>query len=111
MRPITFGDLIFDEKVFDFLGQDLEAKYLEEIKKNPFLENNSEYATNLTYDDDCNQDAKDEKKEISENGWTESQNKRLIMLYKKNLPESALANIFKKSTKEIRAKIIQVLKD
>ena len=111
MRPITFGDLIFDEKVFDFLGQDLEAKYLEEIKKNPLLENNSEYATNLPYDDNYNQDTKEEKKEIIEDGWTESQNKRLIMLYKKNLPESALANIFKKSTKEIRAKIIQVLKN
>ena len=111
MRPITFGDLIFDEKVFDFLGQDLEAKYLEEIKKNPLLENNSEYATNLPYDDNYNQDTKEEKKEIIEDGWTESQNKRLIMLYKKNLPESALSNIFKKSIKEIRAKIIQVLKN
>jgi len=110
IRKVTFGDLIFDEKVFDFLDQDLEAKYLEEVKKNQVLENSSEHASSLPYDDDYNQESQEENKKISDDGWTEAQNKRLIMLYKKNLPESALANIFKKSTKEIRAKIMQALK-
>ena len=106
MRPITFGDLIFDEKVFDFLGQDLEAKYLEEIKKNPVLDDDeSQYKSNLPYDEEETMD--DNKK--SDDGWTEAQDKKLIMLYKKKLPESALASIFKKRITEIRERIIRLL--
>ena len=47
---------------------------------------------------------------IEKDEWTETQTKKLIMLYKKNLPESALANIFKKSIKEIREKILEISK-
>ena len=106
MRPITFGDLIFDEKVFDFLGQDLEAKYLEEIEKNPVLdEDESQYKSNLPYDEEEIMD--DNKK--NDDGWTEAQDKKLIMLYKKKLPESALASIFKKRITEIRERILKLL--
>jgi hypothetical protein len=106
MRPITFGDLIFDEKVFDFLGQDLEAKYLEEIKKNSVLDDDeSQYKSNLPYEEEETMD--DNKK--SDDGWTEAQDKKLIMLYKKKLPESALASIFKKRITEIRERILKIL--
>ena len=105
MRPITFGDLIFDEKVFDFLGQDLEAKYLEEIKKNPVLDDDeSQYKSNLPYEEETMDDNKK-----SDDGWTEAQDKKLIMLYKKKLPESALASIFKKRITEIRERILKLL--
>ena len=54
VRKIAYKDLIFDEKVFDFLGQDLEAKNMKQVtKKNEA----SEYASNLPYDEDYNQDS------------------------------------------------------
>ena len=37
--------------------------------------------------------------------WTDEKDKKLKMLYKKNLPEIALAKIFKTSTAEIRNRI------
>ena len=53
VRKIAYKDLIFDEKVFDFLGQDFEAKNKEQIaKKN----DPSEYKSSLPYDEDYNQD-------------------------------------------------------
>ena len=45
----------------------------------------------------------------SDDGWTEAQDKKLIMLYKKKLPESALASIFKKRITEIRERILKLL--
>ena len=105
-REITFADLIFDEKVFDFLGQDLEAKYQQEIKENTVLKDEeSQYKSALPYDE--------EEKNMSEkkidDGWTEAQDKKLLMLYRKKLPESALANIFKKRVTEIRERILKLL--
>ena len=105
-REITFADLIFDEKVFDFLGQDLEAKYQLEIKENTVLKDEeSQYKSALPYEE--------EEKNMSEkkidDGWTEAQDKKLLMLYKKKLPESALANIFKKRVVEIRERILKLL--
>ena len=107
IREITNGDMIFDKKVFDFLGEDLEAKFIQEINKVKNLENEEEYISRLPYDEDEGLASEDE---IEPDGWTTDQNKRLITLYKKNLPEHALANIFKKSTKEIRSKIMKILK-
>ena len=53
VRKIAYKDLIFDEKVFDFLGQDFEAKNKEQVaKKN----DPSEYKSSLPYDEDYNQD-------------------------------------------------------
>ena len=37
--------------------------------------------------------------------WTDEKDKKLKMLYKKKLPDSALARIFKISIKEIRLRI------
>ena len=37
--------------------------------------------------------------------WTDEKDKKLKMLYKKKLPDSALAGIFKTSIKEIRLRI------
>ena len=45
----------------------------------------------------------------SDDGWTEAQDKKLIMLYKKRIPESALANSFKKRITEIRERILKLL--
>ena len=41
--------------------------------------------------------------------WSKEDDKKLIMLYKKNVPEHALANIFKKKRTEIRARILEIM--
>lgn len=103
MQEITFADFIFDNRVFSFLGTKLEEKYIQEIettKSKP-----KDFRSALPYDED------DEKEDlVSNDDWTAAQKKKLIMLYKKNVPEHALANIFKKSPKQIREKIMQILK-
>ena len=68
-------------------------------------EDESEDKSNLPYDEEETMD--DNKK--SDDGWTEAQDKKLIMLYKKKLPESALASIFKKRVTEIRERILHLL--
>ena len=57
VHDLCFKLLLFfrslEEKVFDFLGQDLESKNTEQAaKKNE----PSEYASSLPYDEDYNQD-------------------------------------------------------
>jgi hypothetical protein len=42
--------------------------------------------------------------------WSKEDDKKLIMLYKKNVPEHALANIFKKRRTEVRTRILKILK-
>jgi hypothetical protein len=47
--------------------------------------------------------------DIETEEWSKEDDKKLIMLYKKNVPEHALANIFKKKRTEIRARILKLL--
>jgi hypothetical protein len=48
--------------------------------------------------------------DIETQEWSKEDDKKLIMLYKKNVPEHALANIFKKKRTEIRTRILKILK-
>jgi hypothetical protein len=96
MREITFKDLIFDNKVFNFLGTELEKKYIDEI------DNKKPIKKIMT--DKIEQVNNTETQE-----WSKEDDKKLIMLYKKNVPEHALANIFKKRRTEIRARILKLL--
>jgi len=107
IRKIKDTDLIFDKKVFDFSDLELQDKYIKDDSEEIELESNVEFESSLPYDEDVNQVMPDK---IEKDEWTEAQKKKLIMLYKKNLPESALANIFKKSVKEIREKILEISK-
>jgi predicted amidophosphoribosyltransferase len=43
---------------------------------------------------------------ISNNEWTSADDSKLLSLYKKNIPEFALAKILKKRATEIRERII-----
>ena len=107
IRKIKDTDLIYDKKVFDFSDLELEGKYIKDDSEEIELESNVEFESSLPYDEDVSQVMPDK---IEKDEWTEAQTKKLIMLYKKNLPESALANIFKKSVKEIREKILEISK-
>jgi hypothetical protein len=98
MREITFKDLIFDNKVFSFLGNELEKKYMDEI-------DNKKTTKKVSTSKKIEEPARD-----AETGeWSKEDDKKLIMLYKKNVPEHALANIFKKRRTEIRARILKLL--
>lgn len=94
MREINSGDLIFDKKVFTFLGTKLEKKYVDEIKN--FKEKKPP--------------KKIYKTEVISSEWTKEEEEKLINFYKKNVPEIVLSKIFKRSMNEIREKILKLLK-
>jgi len=95
-KEIKQSDLIFKKRVFDFLGKKIENKYIKEIiKENKIIKLNNFKAP-----------IKKNENTINENMiWTDEKDKKLKMLYKKKLPDSALAGIFKTSIKEIRLRI------
>jgi energy-coupling factor transporter ATP-binding protein EcfA2 len=97
MREINSGDLIFDKKVFNFLGTKLEKKYVDEIKN--FKEKK------ITYKKTKETDVK-----VISSDWTHEEEQKLINFYKKNVPEIVLSKIFKRSMNEIREKILKLLK-
>ena len=97
MREINSGDLIFDKKVFNFLGTKLEKKYVDEIKN--FKEKK------ITY-----KKAKETDVKVTSSDWTQEEEQKLINFYKKNVPEIVLSKIFKRSMNEIREKILKLLK-
>ena len=85
LREIKQSDLIFDKNVFSFLGHKLENKYIRELRKTSNL--------STTKIDD----------------WTKKDDKKLIVLYKKNIPEIALSKILKKDISEIRSRILKLI--
>jgi hypothetical protein len=99
MREITFKDLIFDNKVFSFLGNELEKKYMDEIDNK---KTTKKVAASKKIEEVTSDTATEE--------WSKEDDKKLIMLYKKNVPEHALANIFKKRRTEVRTRILKILK-
>lgn len=101
-KEISQSDLIFNKKVFDFLGKKIEKKYIKEIRKDRKIIKLSNYKP-------LNEEKKYSNINLKVN-WTDEKDKKLKMLYKKNLPESALAGIFKTSIKEIRNRISSFVK-
>ena len=80
---------MFDKRVFNFLGTELEKKYITEIDSFRGIS----------------------KKNVSEvEKWSTKDEKKLISLYKKKVPEIALARILNKTTSEVRHKILELLK-
>ena len=96
LKKIQKKDIIFDARVLEFIGQKLESKYISEILKN----------------------APKSKKRImpkssksDNNVWTTSDDNKLLALYKRNVPEFALAKILKKSITQIRERIMYLMKN
>ena len=96
LKKIQKKDIIFDARVLEFIGQKLESKYISEILKN----------------------APKSKKKImpkstksNNNEWTTSDDNKLLALYKRNVPEFALAKILKKSITQIRERIMHLMKN
>ena len=97
LKSIRKEDIIFDHRVLEFIGQKLESKYINEITMN-----NKITKKNST---------KVSKKQILENDWTQSEDNKLLSLYKRNVPEFALSKILKKSISQIRERIILLMKN
>ena len=94
LKEINQSDLIFDKNVFSFLGHKLEKKYIRELLKTNKIIKKKEEKNNIT------------TKEID--NWTIKDDSKLIVLYKKNVPEIALSKIFKKEISEIRSRILKL---
>ena len=96
LKRINRKDIIFDNRVLEFIGQKLEKKYIKEIMK----KNKITKKTNT----------KKSESNISESVWTTSDDNKLISLYKRNVPEFALSKILKKRLPQIRERIILLMK-
>jgi len=96
LKRINRKDIIFDNRVLEFIGQKLEKKYIKEIMR----KNKITKKTNT----------KKSESNLSESVWTTSDDNKLISLYKRNVPESALSKILKKRLPQIRERIILLMK-
>jgi hypothetical protein len=101
VREVEHSDLIFDNKVFKFLGAKLEKKYIEEINRVKVakkITKNTKTSMKYNYE------------ETKDREWTEADDRKLINFYKKGVPEIALAGMFKVNIKIIRERILKILK-
>ena len=87
LSKINQKDIIFDNRVKDFLEN-------KKTIKSP----SKKVIGKKTYE------SLDDQKD--ESGWSISDDRKLIALFKRKVPEHALAKIFKKSLKEIKERII-----
>ena len=87
LSKINQKDIIFDNRVKDFLEN-------KKTIKSP----SKKVIGKKTYE------ALDDQKD--ESGWSISDDRKLIALFKRKVPEHALSKIFKKSLKEIKERII-----
>jgi len=95
LNDIKFSDLFFDKNVFKFLGHKLKEKYIKELKKNKIVEQNN--LPSLTDN-------------VRSTDWSDKNDKILMALFKRKVPEKALSKIFKKRITEIRDRIIYLMK-
>ena len=105
-KKIYYNDLIFDKRVYDFLGTKIAGRYLKEIKKyekksvkkikkeEPIIEEESLM----------------EQYSNSDKTWSSDEDLKLLNLYNKNVPLMALQKIFKRRPLEIRRRMKIILK-
>jgi len=97
LKKINEKDIIFDPLVLEFIGQKLEKKYIKEIMINNKISKEKK--------------VKKSKSNSSESGWTTSDDNKLLVMYKRNVPEIALSKYLKKNISEIRERIIFLMKN
>ena len=108
-REIFNSDLIFDKKVYDYLGTKIETKYIQEIEK--FTKRKSKPKKQKKDSSDYHERINKikEKHTNAYESWSEEQDNKLLKLYRKNVPEIALSKIFKRQAGAIRSRIMQLL--
>ena len=109
-REIYNSDLIFDKKVYDYLGTKIETKYIKEIEEKDWIKKKQRKnkKSNSTYHERVAAIKKKHTKAYEP--WTDDQDQKLLKLYKKNVPEIALSKIFKRQLGAIRSRIMKLLK-
>ena len=105
-RKIYYNDLIFDKRVYDFLGTKVANKYVGEIKRyekkiskkvkieEPFIEEETFL----------------EQYSNSGENWSNDEDLKLLNLYNTNVPEIAIQKILKRRSQEIRKRMKIILK-
>ncbi len=94
LKEIKFSDLFFDKNVFNFLGHELQKKYVKELKTTKTIEEkNRPNTTN----------------EIQSNNWSDKSDRMLMALFKRKVPEKALSKIFKRKITEIRERTLYLM--
>ena len=91
LKKINKKDIIFDNRVLEFIGQKLKKKYIKEITENKMTEKKVDNSSKNTE-------------------WSKSEDNKLMALYKRNVPEFALSKILKKSLPQIRERIMTLMK-
>ena len=93
LNDIKTSDLFFDKNVFKFLGHKLQDKYKKELRVSKQIEKGN--INNLS------------DKKLSD--WSDTNDKKLLALYNRKVPEIALSKIFKKRRTEIRERVIYLM--
>ena len=112
-REIYNSDLIFDKRVYNYLGTKTEIKYtkevekLEKINKKNKKKDKSKNTTNLNYNERIQKIQKNYPNAYST--WSSEEDKKLLMLYHKKVPVVALSKIFKRQLSAIRSRISKLL--
>ncbi|MDA1181783.1 MAG: PIF1 family ATP-dependent DNA helicase [Proteobacteria bacterium] len=91
LKKINKKDIIFNNRVLEFIGQKLKKKYIKEITENKMTEKKVDNSSKNTE-------------------WSKSEDNKLMALYKRNVPEFALSKILKKSLPQIRERIMTLMK-
>ena len=86
LNKINKKDIIFDQKVLDFVNNKATIKKVTKKK------------------------AEDNIKIEELGDWSTRDDNKLIALYKRNVPEIALSKMFKKTISEVRERIIHLMK-
>jgi len=92
IKKITYSDLIFDKRVYEFLGNKLETKYSKEVIDYERIIKKRE---NTAYD---------------KGAWSNDEDLRLLNFYNKGIPIQGIVNIMNREPSDLRRRIKKILK-
>ena len=92
IKKITYSDLIFDKRVYEFLGNKLETKYSKEVIDYEKIIKKRE---NTAYD---------------KSAWSNDEDLRLLNFYNKGIPMQGIVNIMNREPSDLRRRIKKILK-
>ena len=91
IKKITYSDLIFDKRVYEFLGNKLETKYSKEVIDYEKIIKKRE---NTAYD---------------KSAWSNDEDLRLLNFYNKGIPIQGIVNIMNREPSDLRRRIKKIL--
>lgn len=91
IKKITYRDLIFDKRVYEFLGDKLESKYSKEITETDKVIKQRE---NGAYD---------------KSSWSNDDDLKLLNFYNKGIPLQGIVNMMNREPSDLRRRIKKIL--